>query len=906
MKKKITQDEFFSNQPELTFIDELKKPVHSIPPRFDRKISDSGEVSANGLYIDMQFPDTEGLLDTVLEDFSRFISLCGAEGNRFPIILKEGKTECFESYYIEINEAECIITAADTEGIRRGLIYIEDELIAREGPFLPIGKIYRKPWLRDRITRGFFSPTNRPPKNGDELLDDIDYYPDEYLNRLMHDGTNGLWIYSSFSQLIPSDIFEDFGKNHEKRIEKLNRVISRCKKYGINVYIFAIEPFRLTPEEAEKHPDMIGQAVSDGWSLCPHSELTQKHCFDAGEKLFTLCPELHGFISITAGERPTSCASPKICTCPRCANIPRGKILAKNIDNLFRGMHKAKPEAKCVSWTYGHRVWQDSDIIDYVESAPENAYLLQNFDDRGFEMQLGRERQAMDYWLSYIGPSELFYITADAAKNNNKHLWAKMQICCSHEIATLPYIPSPGHVFGKLQKAKELGVEGIMESWYFGNYPCFMSKAVGDLAFCENMEDEKSYLIRLASITFGRTAAEKIVKAWQKFKEGYSQYPINIMFSYYSPAHDSVVWELSLKPKNLPPSRSWLLLDKPNGDRLCDCLLTSHTLDEAITLFSSMKESYTLALNELSSLKGSVFDDLLSVSNALFILCKSTLNTLRFYKLRDMLGCGEGEPHEILSEMRNIVLSEMEESRAMIALCKKDGRLGYHSEAEGYKFFPEKLEHRIKTLEELLDTEFKEVEKRIADGLAPLEYYLGIEEDCEHSYIIKPDYEAYWEELSHNLASFRIATDEKDVIIDLRCVNPGDFDIQPEFRLFEVFAGIKVTLLAEGECKLYPLFGKEHWPTFKPEQEEKALSMWRLEALPRDEEGRYRARLRVSKKDAKLRGKAPFKLSIAHFYKISNDPERWQDSNWETEPNKTQTLGKYQISPGCFGWVKFQ
>ena len=34
--------------------------------------------------------------------------------------------------------------------------------------------------------------------------------------------------------------------------------------------------------------------------------------------------------------------------------------------------------------------------------------LMQNFDDRGYEKQLGRERQAMDYWLSYPGPAYLF------------------------------------------------------------------------------------------------------------------------------------------------------------------------------------------------------------------------------------------------------------------------------------------------------------------------------------------------------------------------------------------------------------------------------------------------------------------------------------------------------------------
>lgn len=28
----------------------------------------------------------------------------------------------------------------------------------------------------------------------DELMDDVDYYPEPYLDRLAHEGINGLWI----------------------------------------------------------------------------------------------------------------------------------------------------------------------------------------------------------------------------------------------------------------------------------------------------------------------------------------------------------------------------------------------------------------------------------------------------------------------------------------------------------------------------------------------------------------------------------------------------------------------------------------------------------------------------------------------------------------------------------------
>ena len=269
MKRQIVQDEFFDKQPPLSFVEYLKAPVHTArPARFSRTAAEEGEVSVRGIYLDHRFPDPDGLLDTVTADFSLFISLCGIGGGRFPVRLQKGITSCFEEYIIDISAEGCIITAADTEGIRRALIYLEDEMIAREGAFLPLGRIRRKPWMSRRITRGFFSPTNRPPKNGDELSDTIDYYPDEYLNRLMHDGTNGLWIYTSFKQLVPSDIITEYGVGHEKRVEKLNRVIEKCARYGIGVYVFAIEPAGIAEELGDKYADMIGQKCG-GLSITP-------------------------------------------------------------------------------------------------------------------------------------------------------------------------------------------------------------------------------------------------------------------------------------------------------------------------------------------------------------------------------------------------------------------------------------------------------------------------------------------------------------------------------------------------------------------------------------------------------------------------------------------------------------
>ena len=768
-------DPFFHRQPDKAFIEELKSPVHlSAPLGFDsERDPSSGEVSARGIYIAERFPENEGLLDTAYADFERFCSLCKIGGKSYPVrFICDGSME-YESYRISVSADGCTVISGDTEGARRAIIYLEDEMTAREGPLLPLGEINRRAFVKARITRGFFSPTNRPPKYGDELLDDIDYYPDEYLNRLAHSGTNGLWIYTSFRALVKTKYFDDDPREIEKRLEKLTRVVAKCKRYGVGVYIFAIEPMGLLDGELEGRESFLGAKKRFRFHpICLRSEVAKSYIIEATEKLFSSVPDLAGYIDITAGERPTNCASgANFRTCPRCRKYSRGENLAYACDVIREGIRRANTGAKFISWTYGHRYWDNSDINEYSEKLPHDIIMMQNFEDRGYNRQLDRDRVAFDYWLSYPGPSELFTETAKMTAAHGNELWAKMQICTSHELATVPYIPAPGLVFDKYRAARELGVTGVMECWYFGNYPSVMSRASGELSFRDNLTDKDEFLRDFAARVYGKSAAEAISSAWREFEEGYKNYPTNIMFSYYGPMHDGVVWELSLIPKDNPLSRSWQLVDPPSGDRIGECLFLGHTLDEAITLSEMMLSHWKRGEELLPPRSG----DTVTVAEAIGTLIASGLNILRFYKLRSDLGRERTDAKATLYEMRKIVQSEIEGSEKMLRLCIADSRLGYHSEAEGFKFFPEKLRWRIESLQTLLSEEFPEVEKRIAEGKHPLGHYFA---EGMNPYVIGRD---GFTELSDG-SLFRVGIEDEELRLDIRIKSPRDIKVFYEFE----------------------------------------------------------------------------------------------------------------------------
>ena len=750
---------FYEPQPQMLFIDELKTPLHqSRPEFFVREVPENGEVLAKGMQVINEFPDEEGLLETAFSDFELFRDVYGMKGDKFPLYIRKEPTRCFEAYKISVTESGCVLSADDTEGIRRGLVFLEDEFSRREGPILPKGDIERHPRIKSRITRGFFSPTNRPPLNIDELMNDVDYYPDEYLNRLAHDGTNGLWIYTRLSDLVKTDIIPEWGEGSERRIAKLNNIINRCKRYGIKVYVFFIDPAFLPESMYDKYSDIAGVRVDyvKGYTFCTNSERGAQYCIEAMQKLCEALPDLGGVIDITNGERNTSCASQNPDNCPHCRGKSRAEVLAHTVNLLKEGMRRANSKAEFVSWTYGHREWELSEIKEYVEKAPQDVIIMQNFEEKGITEQLGKPRMALDYWLSYVGPSEKYKVSAETAKKGGKEMYAKMQVCCSHELATVPYIPVPGILFDKYNTE----LSGVMQCWYFGNYPSLMSKAAGELTFLHDFSDKLGFLKKLAGIYYGNSEADKAAKAWQCFETGYKNYPTNIMFSYYGPAHDGVVWELQLKPKNLPLSRSWLYKDAAQGDRIGECLFDCHTIEETVELLGLIKSNWEKGL---ALLPDSV-EEQQSVARALELLFSSALNVMEFYRLRLSLAKNPHNSLEILQDMKALVLKEIENSQRMIPICENDPRLGYHSEAEHFKFYPAQLKKRIVYLEKLLDTEFTEVEERIKKGLFPLEYFLGDEKGYKMSSSLET---AETVEIQDADANFKIAYDRENIYMEL-------------------------------------------------------------------------------------------------------------------------------------------
>ena len=771
----------------MTFIDELKSPLKW---QFQKGCMIEGDVRfEQGIAFEnsfsLPFPDTA--LSYVRKIIDAKNIPCKPE---YSVKLKcDMSLTAFEEFLININANETVIASGSTEGMRRALYCFAELLRETEGATLCSASIHRKSWTKRRISRCFFSPTYRAPFFIDELNNDIDYYPENYLERLAADGINGLWM-SIYFRDLPSDYFPGRGKDAPKRFEKLRKVVKRCADYGIKIYLYCSEPksfgsssFAIPHSDACEHPEVIGGHGLSKQSnyFCMSSDTAKKYLRDSAFQIFQAVPELGGLLNIIFGEDNGSCVHTLVYDrlrrhlCPNCKDRLAGEIFAESTNALYEGMIAASPDAELISWFYAPGIRDNNPLAQELKKAvdlfPDNSILMFNFESGGVSEQFGKGRNVFDYSLSYIGPSEVFRYSAQKAAKKG----AKLQVCCSHEDASVPFIPVPSNLYRKYKVLHELNVETVLQCWYFGNYPGLMNRSAGALGACDFNISEEEFLMQIARADYGRYAAQA-VRAWQLFSESYRNFPANIAFAWYGPLHNSIVWPLHLFPVDRPIAPSWILKQFPevSGDRIGECLIFQHTLGEALKLVEKMHELWQKGLQEYLPLR-EIFKDVsdrvrdIDLAEAIGIQIESTLDLLRFYYLReDMLYCR----NDRLQEMYDIVQNEISLSRRMSELCQNDPRLGYHSEAENYLFYPEKLDMRIKLLEQLED-DFKKFDI----NAKWIDFYTGTKIDSDsHS-----AQDESWHKLCGCETAYRLFQRHDNLVFELKghLGNAATLEIEP-------------------------------------------------------------------------------------------------------------------------------
>lgn len=747
---------------EWTFVDELTRRE---PAQVNWDAGGAAEGCARlscGVCLTRTFPDPKGVLDTAYDDLVQFFADAGLADGPYEIVTERAATEQFEAFRLRVTPQRCVIEAADTEGARRGLYFLRDELCRARGPELVLGTTERRPYVHTRISRCCYGPKNRPgnygtkpgmpgsleqvfgtpdyerwkddPEMRDELFDGREYLPDAYLSRLAADAVNGLWVTGMFWQLCRTATFPEFGPHSERRMEHLRRMVSRCARYGIRIYLFCIEPRSAgdrntsieIPESVRGHQNRM---------YCTSTLQGRQGLDECVRFLFSECPDLGGLINLCVGERGTHCYSGWLGhpnTCPRCSTRDPFDVLSDTLAVMRKAMHETAPQAQLIAWPYSqYLVWGVEKTRAYAAHVPEGVTLMHNFESAGECEQLGRTRTLNDYWLAWPGPSQLFRDCAERARSAGRETGAKIQTACSYEMATVPFVPVPGNLWRKYGAIRELGVGTVMQCWLIGSFPSPMTRAAGELSFEPFPEDEDAFLRRLAAVDWAGYE-DRVATAWAFFGEAYRNYPFSRIFSYYSPMNNGPVWPLHLIPRDLGLQAPFRAGRPPSGDRIGECLGDDLTWDEALLLCERMRDGWERGMALLDPLRTVYADNAprqrdIAVCEAVGLQVRSTCNILRFYQLREGMAWNtELEDRSgTLGRMRQLVADEVQVSSRLLTLAEADTRLGFQADSECHVYYPEKLRWRIHVLNRLKDEEFVSVGRALQSGQDPFAAYTG-------------------------------------------------------------------------------------------------------------------------------------------------------------------------------------
>ena len=684
----------------------------------------------NGIDLRLEYSDPESLLETALQELKQIFHARGIplrSKKAVPCRLSLCPADCGEQYRIAVTPSEIFLKGGSLEGLRRGIYELIDMLEESEGIFLPLKTAKRKFFIKNRISRSFCSPTHRPPHDVDELMNDVDYYPEKYLQTLAREGINALWLTVVLSEISYSSI-QVPDANMEKRLAKLESIVCRCRRYGIRIFIFFIEPagFVGHSDLAEKHPELVG--VDWGYGMhcfCPSSETAQKHLYEQMFHLFERIPQLGGVINIPYGEMLCSCffggnnelESVAPFPCPRCRDLPPWRVLNNSLEPMLRGMRAVNPDAEYICWFYVPSSNQTIHpwFYECAKHLPEGVVMLCNFESGIAVMQQGKIRHGGDYWQGQPSCSDRFRKMAEVVRHAGGRMGAKMQISNSHELATVPVIPIPATLYRKYRILRDLQVDTVMYSWYFGSFPGLMNRAALQLSRCAVPGKISSFLTTLASHDYGMFASEAM-KAWQIFSRAFACYPVNAGLQYNGPINAGATWFLYPLSVCRDLTEAWQPFAQ-SGDCIGQCL-KDYPIEEAQPQMRKLSRLWDEGLRILRPLlehfpSHSEAAVQIRFAEAIGHLLRTAWRIIRFYQLRCDLYAGKTR---VLAEMEQIVREEILVAEQLAKLCRQDFFIGYHSEAEIHKFDASQILKRKRQLEGLFQKEFPLIRKRLHNG----------------------------------------------------------------------------------------------------------------------------------------------------------------------------------------------
>lgn len=614
-----------------------------------------------------------------LLDYEQLTTLLGIDERRLDFILENDdflgvklgnfKPFCENVSYSPLNEEQIKATESFAEKIspymtepqKRPFDFFENDASAKKAAVVAQGK---------RIVHGYLSPC------GDAFSSDCeDTLPEELLERYKIAGVNGIWLHGVLSSLSYYPFCPELSEGYGERRANLNKIIERCEKYGISLYLYMNEPRALPMGCDGKYEDLIGWREQR--TLCLSHKEVKDYLYSAVRDLCESVPKLGGIFTITMSENPTHCNFVPGTECPHCKNIPAEENAAE-INNIFaRAMRDSGCHGELIANLWGwspymqwreEQIWRGIELLD-----PDISVMCVSEYDLDIEKG-GVKNKVIDYSISNPGPSEITKKMIEKARSHGHKVYAKIQASNSWECAAVPYIPVFDLVAEHIRNLYSLGVNDLLLTWTQGGYP---SPSVSLACEFDGGFDLDAWYEKNFSDDSVRGAIELFCKAFR-------DYPFSVKALYLSPhtLGPANLWDIEPEEKgstmvcfSYDDVESWVY---PYG--------TDIYLSQMDIVCWFWKEG--IELLELAE-KNVKTEELLRYANAFYCHYLSDMLQTKFALCKR-----KGDKNGMVDCLHR----ENENARRLLSLMRGDARIGY--EASNHYFYTER-----NIIEKILRTE---------------------------------------------------------------------------------------------------------------------------------------------------------------------------------------------------------
>ncbi|MCW5978233.1 MAG: hypothetical protein KIT09_09160 [Bryobacteraceae bacterium] len=604
-----------------------------------------------------------------------------------------------ESFTADIGEEEILIAADGEQGAIQAIYWMQDEMEAREGPFLRKGRTARKAVWNPRYLYSYFA------LYGDPLMEpESDPFPQGYLERLARTGVNGVWMQGVLNTLAPSKRFPEFGRDWQTRLENLNRLVKRAAEFGMKVFLYANEPRAMPAAFFANRPHIRGTGYQDLFAMCTSAPEVRAWIAESMAHVMEHAPELGGWFSITMSENHTNCFShggawgagaPAADGCPRCSRRASWDVIAELIRTFRDGVRRRSAAAEIIAWDWG---WGDALAERLIPLLPRDVRTL-SISEWDAPVNRGVATKVGEYSMSVVGPGPRAKRNWERARKHGLSPMAKTQFNATWEISAAPYIPVPQLVVRHCANLEASGIRGVMASWTVGGFPSPNLEAAKGFYFEGGAREDA--LPAIARRRYGVEAAPEAIKAWAQFSAAFEQFPYGVHV-YFVPTQHGPANLLRWTPTGRPPAMILFPhdgLDQWRGPYPAEVMRGQFA--KMAAMWREGLDTLGRALEKASPARRRHAAIDLAAAQTCHHHFQSVANQVEFYILREKRMAGDAAAGR---RMKQIAEREIELARAQFLVARRESAVGYEA-SNHYYYTPLDLVEKILNCRHVIDAE---------------------------------------------------------------------------------------------------------------------------------------------------------------------------------------------------------